>query len=44
MTTNANEDVLDKLCGSWAEDGISTNELIEVCESGRNRNREIVEL
>lgn len=41
---SADDDVLDKLCGSWADDGISADELIEVCESGRNINREIVEL
>ena len=38
------EDVLDRICGSWSEDEISTDELIKVCESGRNITREIIEI
>lgn len=42
--TNSDDEVLDRICGSWSDDVITTDELISVCESGRNRNQEIIEL
>lgn len=35
----SDEDMLDRICGSWADDEVPTDELIEVCESGRNRKK-----
>lgn len=41
---DSDEDILDRICGSWNDDEITTDELIQVCESGRVRNSKIIEL
>lgn len=44
ITAEDCDDVLDKISSSWPDDGLTADEFVEVCESGRNKKREIVEI
>lgn len=38
------ENVIEKLAGAWSDDGMSADEFVEACTSGRNKRKEMVML